>query len=152
MLLNLSEAASRYGEIVNGLWPDEGKWCSFLDIPPAITGWMNSMTKAPVTRIYCNNDMHAPLFLALTNVVSRNLVAQLRSFDGCYQIRCVRGRDALSWHSYGLAIDMDAADNQMGTTGDLTPGVVACFTDAGFIWGGDFKSRTDPMHFQWGVG
>ena len=150
----MPEAVLKYGAIVNGKWADEGKWCSLLRVPlPLSSTWMNSgvVPQTPVQHIYCNKDMQEPLLVALTNIISRGLVSELRSFDGCYQIRCVRGRDALSWHSYGLAIDLDASDNQMGTTGDLSSGFVKCFIDAGFQWGGSFKSRTDPMHFQFGL-
>lgn len=153
-LLTLSEAAVKYGPIENGTWEGENKFCSLLEIPEEIgENWINSATGKPVTHIYCNNDMHTPLLGALQNVFYRKLIDILHTFDGCFFIRLVRGSNSTpSWHSYGLAIDLDAKDNAMGSAGVLSPEFVECFTDVGFIWGGNFHTRKDPMHFQWGVG
>jgi hypothetical protein len=30
--------------------------------------------------------------------------------------------------------------------------VVAVFEHFGFLWGGDFRGRPDPMHFQYATG
>lgn len=151
--LTIPEAEEKYGQIVDGKWANEGKFCSLLEIPDEIgKNWINSATGLPVTHIYCNNDMHAPLLGALQNVLYRNLLDVLHSFDGCFLVRNVRGSLCKpSWHAYALAIDLNAADNQMGTAGDLPIEFVKCFTDVGFQWGGAFHSRTDPMHFQWGL-
>jgi hypothetical protein len=47
-----------------------------------------------------------------------------------------------------LAIDVIAFENGLGKEPKLSPGFVKCFTDAGFEWGGTWKSRPDGMHFQ----
>ena len=84
---------------------------------------------------------------ALTNIVTRGLVDQLRSWDGCFNIRPMRGGTNYSLHSWGVAIDINAATNRMGTIGDMSGEMVACWTDAGWDWGGDWD-RPDPMHYQ----
>jgi hypothetical protein len=53
----------------------------------------------------------------------------------------------MSLHSWGIAIDVNAAWNGLGKEPTLTPEFVKCFTDAGFDWGGTWK-RKDGMHFQ----
>lgn len=146
-------AKQRYGEIVeqNGklVWQEEAKWMAMFKVPSGFERWMNSASRRPVTQIYCNKDMHAPLQQALQNLLDRNLVSELKTFDGCFQLRMVRGTtSSLSTHSYGLAIDVNAAENGLNVEPKLSPEFVKCWTDAGFSWGGSFR-RKDGMHFSW---
>lgn len=98
-------------------------------------------------RLYCNKDIVAPLTAAFQNLISRGFVTELKTFDGCFNIRKQRGAQSQSLHSWGVAIDVNAAWNGLGKIPVLSPGFVACFTDAGFDWGGAWK-RLDGMHFQ----
>lgn len=147
---NLALAVERYGAMVNGGWPNEVMWCAVLPIPYVIgANWINTATGKPTDRIYCNRDIMGPLLGALGNVLARGLLRELKTFDGCYQIRSKRGLpDQISTHSYALAIDINAAENPLGGPNRLSPELVACFTDMGFAWGGRFN-RADPQHFQW---
>lgn len=99
-------------------------------------------------KLYCNKDMKAPLEKAFRNLISRGFIDELKTWDGCFNIRKSRGLKSMSLHSWGIAVDMNAFENGLNTKGKLSAGFVKCFTDAGFDWGGNFKSRTDPMHFQ----
>lgn len=98
-------------------------------------------------KIYCNHRLKFVLLKALTLVVSRKLQAQVKTWDGCFNIRKKRGAVSMSLHSWGLAIDINAAWNGFGKTPTMSPELVACFTDAGFEWGGKW-SKPDGMHFQ----
>ena len=98
-------------------------------------------------RLYCNKDIVAPLTQAFTNLISTGEVSELKTFDGCFNIRKKRGLSSMSLHSWGIAIDVNAAWNQLNMVPTLTPGFVKCFTDAGFEWGGTW-TRKDGMHFQ----
>lgn len=98
-------------------------------------------------RIYCNKDMIAPLSKAFENLIRTDAVRELKTWDGCFNIRKKRGLSSMSLHSWGIAIDVDAAWNGLGKEPVLSPVVVKCFTDAGFEWGGTWK-RKDGMHFQ----
>jgi len=99
-------------------------------------------------RIYCNKAMVKPLEAAFRNLVTRNHAKELRTYDGCFSIRNIRGRTTPSLHSYGVAIDFDAAWNRLGQPSKLSAGLVQCFIDAGFNWGGNFKTRLDCQHFE----
>jgi hypothetical protein len=46
-----------------------------------------------------------------------------------------------------MAIDVNAFENGLGKKPKLSAGFVKCFTDAGFVWGGNF-ARLDGMHFE----
>ena len=98
-------------------------------------------------KLYCNKDMVAPLTQAFTNLTSRGKASELKTFDGCFNIRKKRGLSSMSLHSWGIAIDVNAAWNQLNMTPTLSPEFVKCFTDAGFDWGGTWQ-RKDGMHFQ----
>ena len=99
-------------------------------------------------RIYCNRDMIEPLSKAFHNLIQTGHVNELKTWDGCFNIRKKRGLNSMSLHSWGIAIDVNAFENGLNQTPKLSAGFVKCFTDAGFTWGGLWKSRPDGMHFQ----
>lgn len=121
----------------------EYKWMVLLDIPD----WINKEIPALPNKVYCNKDFVTPFLKALTNIVDRGLQDEIKSWDGCFNIRNIRGGKTWSLHSWGIAIDINAAWNGLGKEPQISPALVACFTDAGFYWGGNF-SRKDGMHFQ----
>ena len=98
-------------------------------------------------RLYCNRDMIKPLTQAFKNLIERGFVEELKTWDGCFNIRQKRTANSASLHSWGLAIDINAAWNGQGKPPKLSPGLVKCFTDAGLQWGGEL-SVPDGMHFQ----
>lgn len=98
-------------------------------------------------KIYCNKDMVKPLTLAFQNLIKTGFVKELKTWDGCFNIRRKRGTISPSLHSWGVAIDVNAAWNGMGKKPTLSTGFVKCFTDAGFDWGGTW-TKPDGMHFQ----
>ncbi|MCL4692657.1 MAG: M15 family metallopeptidase [Candidatus Hydrogenedentes bacterium] len=148
------DARDRYGDVnlVNATWPGEARWMVLFDVPHEIAAiWINESTGRgmPTRRIYCNQDLVAPLHRALENLRCAGLLSELKTFDGCFEIRSVRGSyDKVSAHAYGLAIDLNATDNPTGATPKLTPQFVGCWEDAGFDWGGRF-SRPNGMHFSY---
>ena len=86
---------------------------------------------------------------ALLEVQSRGLSSRIYHYDGCFVPRYI-GHDpakGLSFHTFGTAIDLNAADNQRGTAGKMDRTVVTIFKKWGFAWGGDWH-YTDPMHFE----
>jgi hypothetical protein len=56
-------------------------------------------------------------------------------------------RRGLSLHTWGIAIDLNVAGNQVGTPGTMDPRVMRIFERWGFAWGGRW-SVPDPMHFE----
>lgn len=134
------------------------KWCVMWDVPKELE--IGVIPK----RIYCNKDLIIPLSKAFNNLISTQHVSELKTWDGCYNPRAIRGYEErykaarkakdrvsairyLSVHSWADAVDLNAFENGLGTKGKLSIGFVKCFTDVGFDWGGVFQ-RKDPMHFQ----
>lgn len=97
--------------------------------------------------VTCNKVMFNQLIGALTQIQREGLGEKLHSYDGCYVPRYIAGTHQLSYHAFGLAIDIDAATNGRGTRGTMDPRVVSIFREWGFEWGGSWN-YTDPMHFQ----
>ena len=74
---------------------------------------------------------------------------EITFYSGAYNHRLIAGSKKWSNHAYGAAYDMDAEDNGFGKgRGDIPFPVIAAFKSEGFSWGGDYKGRTDPMHFE----
>ena len=121
--------------------PNESKFMVMWDVPPELE--IGVIPK----RVYCNKVMVPHLSQAFQNLIDAGCVKELKTWDGCFNIRNVRGRTVPSLHSWGVAIDVNAAWNGLGKRSTLSPEFVKCFTDAGFDWGG-LWGRPDPMHFQ----
>jgi hypothetical protein len=98
-------------------------------------------------RIYCNLDMIIPLTGAFDNLIKSGHVSELKTWDGCFNIRPMRTSSTMSLHSWGIAVDVNAFENGQGKIPKLSDGFVQCFLQSGFDWGGNFTLQ-DGMHFQ----
>jgi hypothetical protein len=114
-------------------------------------------------RIYCHRDLVKPLSAAFKALIDTGAVKELKTWDGCYNPRAIRGYERqwkrfeklnqaagaryLSTHAWGLAIDVNAFENGLGRKPKLSKTFIKCFTDNGFTLGGTFK-RLDGMHFE----
>lgn len=98
-------------------------------------------------KIYCNRDMVMPLSAAFAKLALTGCVTELRTWDGCFNIRRKKGGATASLHSWGVAIDVNASWNAFGAKPTLSPAFVECFTSVGFDWGGTWRVP-DGMHFQ----
>lgn len=73
----------------------------------------------------------------------------ISSYAGSYNPRKIAGSNKWSNHAYGAAIDLDADRNGFNKgKGTIPAPVIAAFKRQGARWGGDYKGRTDPMHFE----
>ena len=145
MLLDRSELPLKFGS-VEDVAIDQS-FMSYCPVPPALQMFLTFKGRS-VAKVYCNDEMKAPLFRAFQNIVGRGLKQEVKEFGGCFNIRKSRSDDRWSVHSWGMAIDINPTENPLGSPGKLSPGLVMCFTDEGFIWGGSWKVP-DPMHFQY---
>jgi hypothetical protein len=115
---------------------------------PLPLGWKPTVT---VRSARVNQACAAELELVLRALEKARLWDHIATFDGGYAWRPMRGSSKLSMHSYGGAVDFNAATNQLGEVGDMHPGVVEVFEGHLWEWGGRWR-RPDPMHFQFAAG
>lgn len=152
------ECYKRWGD-PNTLW-DEGKYMAIWEVPEYVCKLIPAIPR----RIYCNKEMIVPLEAAFLNIINRKLTEEIKTWDGCFQVRAIRGYGKkvnqlidlghiekamiyMSIHSWGVAIDINAAWNGLGKEPQMNKELVKCFEDAGFEWGGNWK-RKDGMHMQ----
>lgn len=125
-----------------GVPSDHAKWMTLWDVPSELE--IGVIPK----RIFCNTDLILPLQNAFRSLIDTGSVGELKTWDGCFNIRTIRGSTTeMSLHSWGIAIDVNAFENGMGKIPRLSDSFVQCFKVNGFDWGGDFH-YPDGMHFQ----
>lgn len=73
----------------------------------------------------------------------------LHEFGGTFNYRLIRGSNALSNHSFGIAIDIAPTGNPLGSRTARWPAfAVQAFKKQGARYGGDYSGRKDPMHAE----
>jgi hypothetical protein len=123
------------------------------DLGDVYFGWMTPEDKAfdhgAWFGFYCHR-LAAPRFqAAFGKLAEKGLARHLRTFDGCHNVRLMRGAGQWSTHSWGIAIDLDAPWNRFGQRNfEMTEEVARCFEDQGLVWGGRWD-HPDAMHFQY---
>jgi hypothetical protein len=140
-----SKAAKAFGAFSYRYFPDG----TIEPDAPWVRKNIVSATLPIMGRVTCHRLMIPQLRGALQDVVDAGLASSLKTFDGCYVPRFIESNpeNSISLHTWGIAIDMDAATNYRGIAGTMNPEVVKIFKNWGFRWGGDWR-YTDPMHFE----
>lgn len=67
-----------------------------------------------------------------------------------FACRAIRGSSSPSNHSWGLAVDINAPTNPMGSRliTDMPRSMVNLWGAHMFDWGGNYRSRPDAMHYE----
>lgn len=110
-------------------------------------------------KVYVNKLMVVPLENVFRNLIDKNLHGEIKTWDGCFNVRRMRGSKSVSVHAYGLAVDLNAAWNPLKDVGVLDRNAlrkVFCQWTEAFldVWrvdfecGADWQKRMDAMHFQ----
>jgi hypothetical protein len=110
---------------------------------------LNGHPSALVRKIRCHHKVAPFLRAGFLQVWDERLWASLKDFGGCYCWRTQRlAPTSRSRHSWGIAFDLNVADNPFRLAPNMPPRIVEIFKGQGFSWGGDFKVRKDGMHFE----
>ncbi|MGH2695281.1 MAG: M15 family metallopeptidase, partial [Actinomycetota bacterium] len=105
-----------------------------------------------IGEVSCHRSVIPQLRTALREAVAAGLSQMLdpAHYGGCYSPRFI-DRDPggrLSHHSWGIAIDVNVAENVFGTKPDQDRRLVEIMERWGFTWGGRWLIP-DGMHFEW---
>jgi hypothetical protein len=120
-------------------------------------GWIsrNIVTeRVPILgEVRCHRALFPQLGAALREAARRGLAGTIdpSHYGGCYASRFVNRIPVLgiSHHAWGIAIDVNVAENPYGAPPNQDPRLVASFRRHGFLWGGDWL-LPDGMHFEFG--
>jgi hypothetical protein len=138
-----------------GSW--EARWLIPINPPWAmVASWDTSHR---IRSILCHRNISASLARILDRIHAdhgrdqgRIEAARLHLWGGCYCFRSKRSAGSLSLHAWGAAVDIDPDRNPMGKSWNPKTGIpesaIAAFKAEGWTWGGDWKKRPDPMHFE----
>jgi len=141
----LDEIYATFGDPLEpGYWKEYGGFC---ETPPELNHCF-TYTFGTKHGFWCNKFMIPQFQKSYSDIVKAGLGNELETFNGCFNIRYVRGVKKLSTHSWGISVDHNAKTNRLGAPPKLHAGIVQCFENNGFQWGGRFKRR-DGMHFQY---
>ena len=136
-----------FGEFAARPMPD-----AFFRMDP---GWVaRSIVTARVPilgEVRCNRAIVPQLRGALGDLRDAGLAGLIHpsEYGGCFAGRYANRNPAsgLSHHSWGVAIDINVAENLRGHVPTMDPRVVAAFERWGFTWGGRWIFP-DGMHFE----
>jgi len=123
----------------------ERTWMTLWIVPDAIR---KSIPALPA-KMYINKLIKDRLQQTLFDLIQTGLSSEIRTYDGCFNIRKKRGLTSLSLHSFGLAIDLNAAWNQLGKPSSWSDAFLEVWRKNGWDCGADWKGRKDAMHMQW---
>lgn len=114
-------------------------------------------SKALMKTGFLVNKKCAGAFLAVFNEIWNECDHDLKKlnatgisdFGGCFNIRPIAGSNNWSNHSWACAADFSPATNGFNVKKTTLQGIVVdTFKSHGARWGGDYKNRKDPMHFE----
>lgn len=94
----------------------------------------------------------APLLIGFAAEFNRTIQPLHTGWCWGYAYRAVRGYATLSYHAFGLAIDLNAPIHPLGRSGTFTwrqrVKINALAKKYGLRWGGNYSGRKDEMHFE----
>jgi hypothetical protein len=136
---------------------DPGTKACEAQLVPVVPPFLMTYEGKPIESIKFHKKAADALLAALNEIweaygkdQSKVDAAGVSRYDGAYNPRFIRG-STTKWsnHAYGAAIDINAQDNGFNTGHGTMPKIVVdAFKRQGARWGGDYRHRTDPMHFE----
>lgn len=143
-----SESTTRKGMVV----PD-ADWVAANIVPISLPYRNND--DPWVWRGKCHGKVALSLEKAFDDLETGHLLHLIASIDGCYVPRHTLWDKAkpLSTHTWGMAIDLNAASYPFGSVKLQDPRLVKIMAAHGFACGqkggGLWKATVDPMHFEY---
>jgi hypothetical protein len=140
-----------------GFYGDPGKGECEPQLVPVVPPFRMTFEGQPIESIKFHKKAADAFHAALNEIweaygkdQSKVDAAGVSRYDGAYNHRLIRG-STTKWsnHAFGAAIDINARENGFNTGHGTMPKIVVdAFKRQGARWGGNYRHRTDPMHFE----
>lgn len=155
-MIKTSELIKKYGDPFTEKDKFINEWMVLWDIPKQI----NDAIQPLPNKLYCNKDLIPFLENVFNELIKKQLHIEIKTFDGCFNIRRMRGSASPSRHSWGIAIDLNAFENPFKKVQKnliieyrkrcvaWSPDFLQVWRDCGFNCGADWTTIIDGMHFE----
>lgn len=140
-----AELLSRYGNPFTQRLAFTSKWIMLWHVPDDIHTAIPCLPKA----YEINKDIQIPLEKTYRDLIAKGLHTEIHKWDGCFVIRTQIGSTSISRHSWGIAQDLNAAENPLKGKISWSEDFLNVWRNNLWICGADFHSRTDGMHMEW---
>jgi hypothetical protein len=148
LVLSALEVKQRFGEFAFRLIPNQRE----VDIERQfVDRWITTERMPVIGDVRCHRLIMDDLRAAIEESVEAGYADWFssRSYGGCFHPRRIAtGRENLSRHAWGIAIDLNVDFSQPGAGPIPTDEFIAIWGRHGFRWGGDFTTP-DNHHFEW---
>jgi len=151
-LISSSELIQAYGDprINTSAW--ERQNMRYYRVP----GFIKEKNPFLPNIIYMHREFIDVVDVWLTALTFGDLIKEIKTYDGCWNVRNKRGQSTLSVHAFGMAIDFNATHNPFKTTREQAIESVLKPFSKEFIkvsrsymdCGADWRTTPDGMHFQ----
>lgn len=140
----------------NAFYGDPGKGEIARQMVPVVPPFAMYYDGKRVKAIQFHNKAAAALLAAFNEIwdyyehdQKKIDAAGVSKYAGAYNPRMVRGsKTKWSNHAYAAAIDLNAEENGLYAKGNIPQPVIDAFCRQGWMWGGWYNGRKDPMHFE----
>jgi len=93
--------------------------------------------------------IEAPIKAVFKSLLEAGLIDEIETFDGCFCVRKIKGGKSLSVHSWGMAVDLNAAKNPFNGGCTWSDEFLQVWARHGWESGWLWDEPTDAMHFQY---
>src|SRR5215217_342963 len=140
-----AELIKKFGNPYTNRAKFEKAWMDLWDIPEGI----NRAIPALPNKVYINFLLIAPFETVLRELIASGLHKEIKTWDGCFNIRTKRGSDGISTPAWGIAVDMNATWNPLRGKVTWSKAFLDVWRRNGWICGADWSAASkDGMHFQ----
>jgi hypothetical protein len=141
-----AQLIAKFGDPYKARLAFERQWMFLWIVPQDIAEAIPAMPK----RIYLNRLILIPLQATLRKLISLGLHDEIKTWDGCFNVRAKRGSSGISTHAWGIAVDLNARMNPFRGKVTWSDEFLDVWRDVGWICGADWSvASKDGMHFQW---
>lgn len=123
----------------------ERKWMESWDIPLEI----NLAIPPLPNKMYVNHLLISPLEDTFRELIASGYHKEIKTYDGCFNVRTKRGSSGISMHAWGFAVDLNAAWNPFRGKVTWSKGFLDVWRNNNWECGADWSPASkDGMHFE----